>query len=134
MKKSFATVLICLTVMGSWSEAKAGLFDHDDKLPGEALGYKQPCPVRECTYFGTANGDLDLHMQKVHPCRYAAAMDVYNKGMFTAFVGIFKTFASATNGGFGGTASVIQEFYGSLCNAGVDGRKIADILSSDRYD
>lgn len=127
-------ILFCMAVVGQWNTCMAGLFDRDDILPGEALGYKQPCPVKDCKFFGTANGDLDAHMYRVHPLRYKAAMDVYNKGMFTAFVGVFKTFASATNGGFGGTASTIQEFYGSLRNAGLDGKKIADILSSDRYD
>jgi hypothetical protein len=136
MKKSVSTVFlwVCLIALSSWDEAKAGLFDHDDKLPGELLGYKQPCPVRKCTFAGTANGDLDLHMQRTHPRRYAAALAVYNKSTFTAFTSIFRTLSSAASGGFEGTSSAVREFYNALRKAGADGKTIADILSSDQYD
>ena len=132
--RKFLLVMACVIVVGHWNTCTAGLFDHDDKLPGEQLGYKQPCPINRCKFVGTRNGDLDLHMQGTHPKRYAAAMDVYNKGMFAAFAGIFKTFSSAASGGFSGTSGALQEFYSALCHAGADGQKIAEILSSDKYD
>lgn len=134
MKKNFAKILICLAVVSLGNEAKAGLFDHDDKLPGEFLGYKQPCPVRKCTFSGAANGDLDLHMQKMHPSRYKAALDVYNRSTFSAFFNLSKSLYVAAKGGFGGTSGAMQEFYSALRKAGSDGRTIADILSSELYD
>jgi hypothetical protein len=136
LKKCFSVLAVTtfLIIPTLWNECNAGLFDHDDKLPGELLGYKQTCPVNRCTFSGVANGDLDIHMRQTHPKRYEAALSVYNKSTFGAFVGIFKTLSAASSGGFKGTAGAVQEFYNSLRKTGADGRTIANILSSDEYD
>jgi hypothetical protein len=73
-------------------------------------------------------------MKQAHPKRYEAALSVYNKSTFGAFVGIFKTLSTASSGGFKEATGAVQEFYNSLRKAEADGKTIADILNSDEYD